>query len=88
MRHWPQGMIFARVALLAEGVGRNWTSCETKSTSRVALLAEGVGRNFCPHVHMEKGLVVALLAEGVGRNPRKCPGLSAGRCRPPRGGRG
>ena len=57
-----------KVALLAEGVGRNnGMNGETLVESRVALLAEGVGRNLHSATCCSM-LAVALLAEGVGRN--------------------
>ena len=61
--------VFLRVALLAEGVGRNWP-CPISSIGwgRVALLAEGVGRNRNCIEILAILLDVALLAEGVGRN--------------------
>ena len=60
--------ICSRVALLAEGVDRNFDSgAGTYSYSVVALLAEGVDRNIVP---LEQVIYcrVALLAEGVDRN--------------------
>ena len=56
-----------RVALLAEGVGRNRGLRPNGRESTVALLAEGVGRNDNAKVSGD-ARVVALLAEGVGRN--------------------
>ena len=63
------GMDEYRVALLAEGVGRNMDryNRERRRTS-VALLAEGVGRNTYTNEKEEIDISVALLAEGVGRN--------------------
>ena len=56
------------VALLAEGVGRNWVAAaEVAMSYRVALLAEGVGRNTL-RGPLYSPMQVALLAEGVGRN--------------------
>ncbi len=61
------------VALLAEGVDRNWYSPQTAyHTDIVALLAEGVDRN-CKGVCMERVIEVALLAEGVDRNTSALP---------------
>ena len=76
-----------RVALLAEGVGRNVGQVGGGVLVQVALLAEGVGRNNdeCGNTG---GRRVALLAEGVGRNPAVVPLLSTVIGRPPRGGRG
>ena len=53
----------------------------------VALLAEGVDRNLLHHP-ASFAILVALLAEGVDRNHQAAKGRGAGRCRPPRGGRG
>ena len=55
------------VALLAEGVDRNWLDAACGGGSRVALLAEGVDRNsqICEWAMAQD---VALLAEGVDRN--------------------
>ena len=88
IRSCPSKSSAGSVALLAEGVGRNWRQGQ-HCTCRpgVALLAEGVGRNQnC--IGILSVLLVALLAEGVGRN---CPGPDGDRRpagRPPRGGRG
>ena len=80
--------LLAKVALLAEGVGRNWVAAaEVAMSYRVALLAEGVGRNNYMNSQREK-FDVALLAEGVGRNMPLCIWLLVVPCRPPRGGRG
>ena len=61
-------MLFALVALLAEGVDRNihLPLCFAL-LSAVALLAEGVDRNQCIRSR-QCGPKVALLAEGVDRN--------------------
>ena len=56
------------VALLAEGVDRNWLGAACGGGSRVALLAEGVDRNSPSERTMELPASVALLAEGVDRN--------------------
>ena len=59
--------VFA-VALLAEGVDRNWwTAKPICGFLTVALLAEGVDRNVCCFFGSFPG-GVALLAEGVDRN--------------------
>ena len=58
--------VFA-VALLAEGVDRNYPESVTWKFKRVALLAEGVDRNE-PEAKRVRGKKVALLAEGVDRN--------------------
>ena len=63
----PSSVPTSTVALLAEGVDRNWTSCPASSNCRVALLAEGVDRNH-RHVSQWREERVALLAEGVDRN--------------------
>ena len=60
--------ICLRVALLAEGVGRNGKPVHINSGYRVALLAEGVGRNSLDVGTSDDNQYVALLAEGVGRN--------------------
>ena len=76
-----------RVALLAEGVDRNWIACAMPEPEVVALLAEGVDRNRAARGDT-KGGQVALLAEGVDRNlfiGANDPSLGS---RPPRGGRG
>ena len=77
-----------KVALLAEGVGRNMEAlADAIKYGYVALLAEGVGRN-CKRPGRQRLGLVALLAEGVGRNGggRRCAGVR--HRRPPRGGRG
>ena len=81
--------LVVRVALLAEGVGRNIQRGYNHAQHLgVALLAEGVGRNWTWRAASARSCQVALLAEGVGRNSQVegigmyCP------CRPPRGGRG
>ena len=57
-----------QVALLAEGVDRNYLEFfDNTVIPRVALLAEGVDRNTWQGMH-QVGLSVALLAEGVDRN--------------------
>ena len=56
------------VALLAEGVGRNFPGTESGTQAGVALLAEGVGRNYAFRNRYCQMGGVALLAEGVGRN--------------------
>ena len=75
------------VALLAEGVDRNFSGGTGEASARVALLAEGVDRNVTDH-RDEMGKTVALLAEGVDRNTEKCYDGKAFFGRPPRGGRG
>ena len=55
------------VALLAEGVDRNWIVCGLALSHQVALLAEGVDRNIRDNYAGQIGKV-ALLAEGVDRN--------------------
>ena len=70
-----------RVALLAEGVGRNLGELFMVLGLGVALLAEGVGRNL--HTGTGRGFVlVALLAEGVGRNRPSAYGRPTGRTSP------
>ena len=75
------------VALLAEGVDRNCTSCSALTGSCVALLAEGVDRNTAA-VDDNTVTYVALLAEGVDRNIDNVLGADYITRRPPRGGRG
>ena len=60
--------VFA-VALLAEGVDRNFSSVPSRSGALVALLAEGVDRNKNSSSLSLSSACVALLAEGVDRNP-------------------
>ena len=81
-------IVDAAVALLAEGVDRNYQNKEGREArTGVALLAEGVDRNY-PDCKAGKKYQVALLAEGVDRNA-SCKYLSASSAgRPPRGGRG
>ena len=55
------------VALLAEGVDRNFATSAYAEIPAVALLAEGVDRNQQGH-DLDAALQVALLAEGVDRN--------------------
>ena len=66
---YPSGGTFLslHVALLAEGVGRNWMETPFFPMTCVALLAEGVGRNRMKSP-LSASVSVALLAEGVGRN--------------------
>ena len=59
--------VFA-VALLAEGVDRNYSLFSARAPVRVALLAEGVDRNASSNARPAEGEKVALLAEGVDRN--------------------
>ena len=55
------------VALLAEGVDRNFFDRAKAALQKVALLAEGVDRNILyPPSDLQRP--VALLAEGVDRN--------------------
>ena len=61
-------MISFRVALLAEGVDRNYNAKAVEVSTPVALLAEGVDRNFNGLLSEKLVLKVALLAEGVDRN--------------------
>ena len=58
---------FVGVALLAEGVDRNFCDFPVRLAHDVALLAEGVDRNFASS-GMNDVDEVALLAEGVDRN--------------------
>ena len=64
-----------------------WLRGGTCPGDPVALLAEGVDRNLRVSSHFSDARV-ALLAEGVDRNHQAAKGRGAGRCRPPRGGRG
>ena len=57
------------VALLAEGVDRNFPpDVDEDTAAMVALLAEGVDRNFELPEAQPDDVEVALLAEGVDRN--------------------
>ena len=56
------------VALLAEGVDRNFLPALPGRSHCVALLAEGVDRNIFPALALHIIGQVALLAEGVDRN--------------------
>ena len=56
-----------RVALLAEGVDRNFLLQACSVRRFVALLAEGVDRN-AHRIRRWDSITVALLAEGVDRN--------------------
>ena len=60
------------VALLAEGVDRNFFGEFIEELPEVALLAEGVDRNHHRHVQSLQ-VQVALLAEGVDRNREDTP---------------
>ena len=76
------------VALLAEGVDRNWKAYPKKTGKQyVALLAEGVDRNIS-RASNPPSAVVALLAEGVDRNTLVLVKGDGSAGRPPRGGRG
>ena len=57
-----------RVALLAEGVDRNFIGEPCLLVEQVALLAEGVDRNIGGNHIGAREIKVALLAEGVDRN--------------------
>ena len=64
----PRSTVVFAVALLAEGVDRNYLAqLIAETVSAVALLAEGVDRNPLPG-HDPHRDDVALLAEGVDRN--------------------
>ena len=76
------------VALLAEGVDRNWLAVQVGGVICVALLAEGVDRNNGHDSAGAKLAAVALLAEGVDRNWLAVQVGGVICCRPPRGGRG
>ena len=75
------------VALLAEGVDRNWTTLKLDGSAKVALLAEGVDRNLAALLSGSR-IRVALLAEGVDRNNPSNKLEEKKQGRPPRGGRG
>ena len=77
----------AVVALLAEGVDRNYQQAQLINGVQVALLAEGVDRNSA-RLMLSDGPIVALLAEGVDRNRATVPAVPPLASRPPRGGRG
>ena len=62
------------VALLAEGVDRNFIVLTSVQTPIVALLAEGVDRNCLTPLIAPRRMAVALLAEGVDRNSTTLPG--------------
>ena len=76
------------VALLAEGVDRNYLAGDLCQTFPVALLAEGVDRNLDARGRHRKEIEVALLAEGVDRNRDAFMMASLISRRPPHGGRG
>ena len=61
-------MVLQSVALLAEGVDRNYFLDEKHQSKEVALLAEGVDRNLSCSWMSFSPSTVALLAEGVDRN--------------------
>ena len=79
--------VFA-VALLAEGVDRNFLDVLCIFDKPVALLAEGVDRNLVGDDGDVLAGKVALLAEGVDRNKEAEPCSALVISRPPRGGRG
>ena len=68
MRCWSDTSTPGHVALLAEGVDRNWSTSHSVSSLSVALLAEGVDRNADGTLTMNLAKYVALLAEDVDRN--------------------
>ena len=81
-------MVALRVALLAEGVDRNWSRPGSlPEVALVALLAEGVDRNK-GRQQLAENKEVALLAEGVDRNNTMLQRAVSDDRRPPRGGRG
>ena len=57
-----------KVALLAEGVGRNLDVHPDAAIGAVAFLAESVDRNSMDNVTLTLWAIVALLAEDVDRN--------------------
>ena len=78
----------ASLALLAEGVDRNFRRLALCSSGVVALLAEGVDRNLQAEQSFRAEAQVALLAEGVDRNIGQPHSPQYSLRRPPRGGRG
>ena len=77
------------VALLAEGVDRNYNGKAWVAMTGVALLAEGVDRNTSNGEVSDGPLDIALLAEGVDRNAGAfAVTVAVAGGRPPRGGRG
>ena len=56
------------VALLVEGVGRNYCYDQRVAAAVVALLTEGVDRNYDVEFEPYNTGKVALLTKGVGRN--------------------
>ena len=82
------GVYRTQVALLAEGVDRNWQEKKEEEYHEVALLAEGVDRNGISSQICSARSMVALLAEGVDRNMKRLRKAVSGPRRPPRGGRG
>ena len=76
------------VALLAEGVDRNYATTDQKSLNKVALLAEGVDRNtLTPKtIYSKKSSPSSRRAWIEIADPEKR--RTSGSGRPPRGGRG
>ena len=62
------GIYIDQVALLVEGVGRNYCYDQSVAAAVVALLTEGVDRNYDVEFEPYNTGKVALLAKGVGRN--------------------
>ncbi len=76
------------VALLAEGVDRNWAEPVEYTTPKVSPSSRRAWIEILLTTMNEGDLVVALLAEGVDRNGHTQAMAIPAASRPPRGGRG
>ena len=88
IRRYNPSCVPRPVALLAEGVDRNFADPAIRAAYLVALLAEGVDRNSKRNCTSPERTQVALLAEGVDRNMLRQTVHGILYSRPPRGGRG
>ena len=78
----------SQVALLAEGVDRNWKCLLTNSAVCRSPSSRRAWIEMCDRGCATRGREVALLAEGVDRNMCLLEGKKHRSGRPPRGGRG
>ena len=77
-----------KVALLAEGVGRNQPRQGAAPSAGASPSSRRAWVEIDVELAKQYGMVVALLAEGVGRNRISAILTPASLGRPPRGGRG
>ena len=80
--------ITSSVALLAEGVDRNFATRASSATARASPSSRRAWIEIPTPYCRRSGASVALLAEGVDRNSWGISRTAAALGRPPRGGRG